>query len=319
MVTGASTADVALVLVDARKGVIEQTRRHASIVRLLGVPHVVFCVNKLDLADYSEARFREIEDELATLASRIGIRDAASIPLAALHGDNVVEPSPRMPWWSGGTLLEQLESVETAADRDALHRRFPVQWVIRPMSDAFHDYRGYAGQVAGGEWRAGDDVVVLPSGLRTRVAAVETHDGPVDVAVQGMSVVIRLDDDLDVPRGEMLVAPDDQPICARSVTATVCWMSERPSVPGARFAVKHTTRWSRAILDRIESKLDVDTLAQIPADTLELNDLATIRLRLASPLLVDPYDANRATGSFIVVDEASNDTVAAGMVVSAEP
>jgi sulfate adenylyltransferase large subunit len=318
MVTGASTADVAIVLLDARKGVIEQTRRHASIVRLLGVPHVVFAVNKMDLVDYAQERFREIELQLDELSALVGIHDEVAIPMAALHGDNVVEPSTRMPWWEHGTMLEHLESIELVHDRDAAHRRFPVQWVIRPMSDDHHDYRGYAGQVAGGEWRAGDEVVVLPSGLRTRVAAVETHDGPLDGAVQGMSVVVRLEDHLDVPRGEMLVAPDDQPVCARTVTATVCWMAERPAQVGARFAVKQTTRWSRGILDAIDSKLDVDTLAQVPTDAVGLNDIATVRLRLATPLMVDPYDVNRVTGSFILVDEAGNDTVAAGMVVSAE-
>jgi sulfate adenylyltransferase large subunit len=318
MVTGASTADVALVLLDARKGVIEQTRRHASIVRLLGVPHVVYCVNKMDLVDYSEGRFREIEDELRDLAAQLGITDEVAIPMAALHGDNVVEPSTHMPWWTAGTLLERLETVEIAADRDAKHRRFPVQWVIRPMSDEFHDYRGYAGQVAGGEWRAGNEVVVLPSGLRTRVAAVETVDGPLDVAVQGMSVIVRLENDLDVPRGEMLADPADQPTCARTLEATVCWMSERPVQAGARLAIKHTTRWGRAVLDEILSRLDVDTLQHVPADTLQLNDIGRVRLRLSNPLMVDPYDVNRSTGAFVLVGEATNDTIAAGMVVSAE-
>ena len=318
MVTGASTADVAVVLLDARKGVIEQTRRHTSIVKLLGVPHVVFAVNKMDLVDYSEERFREIEVELQSLVELVGVRDAVAFPVAALPGDNVVEPTEAMPWWTRGALLAHLESIETDADRDVAHRRFPVQWIVRPMSDEHHDYRGYAGEVAGGEWRAGDEVVVLPSGLRTSVAAIETHDGPVDVAVQGMSVIVRLEDELDVPRGEMLVAPDDQPVCARAVTATVCWMSERPTQAGARFGVKHTTRWSRAILDGIESKLDVESLTQVPTDRIELNDIATVRLRLASPLMVDSYEENRFTGAFILTDEATNDTVAACMVVSAE-
>ena len=317
MVTGASTADVAVVLLDARKGVIEQTRRHTSIVRLLGVPHVVFAVNKMDLADYAEERFREIEAELDELSSTLGVVDAVAFPVAALVGDNIVTASENMPWWSGGPLLDYLESIELAGDRDVRHRRFPVQWVIRPMSDEHHDYRGYAGQVAGGEWRAGDEVVVLPSGLTTKVAAVETHDGPLDVAVQGMSIVMRLEDEIDVPRGEMLVAPDDQPVCARTVTATVCWMSERPAQPGARFAIKHTTRWVRAILETIESKLDVATMEQIPADGLALNDIATVKLKLSSPLMLDAYSENRVTGAFILADEATNDTVAAGMVISA--
>jgi sulfate adenylyltransferase large subunit len=317
MVTGASTADVAVVLLDARKGVIEQTRRHTSIVRLLGVPHVVFAVNKMDLVDYSESRFREIEAELRELSATLGVTDAIVFPVTALNGDNIVSTSENMPWWTDGPLLDFLESIELAGDRDVKHRRFPVQWVIRPMSDDHHDYRGYAGQVAGGEWRVGDEVVVLPSGLRTRVAAVETHDGPLDVAVQGMSIVMRLEDEIDVPRGEMLVAPDDQPVCARSLTATICWMSERPAEPGARFAIKHTTRWSRAILETIDSKLDVETMEQISTAGLTLNDIATVRLKLSSPLMLDPYSENRVTGAFILADEATNDTVAAGMVIEA--
>ncbi len=317
MVTGASTADVALVLLDARKGVIEQTRRHASIVQLLGVPHIVYCVNKMDLVDYAEGRFREIEHELRELSDRIGVRDEVAIPMAALHGDNVVAGNGSMAWWAGSTLLEHLESIEIAADRDASHRRFPVQWVIRPMSEEHHDYRGYAGQVAGGEWRAGDEVVVLPSGLRTHVAAVEAGDGPLDVAVQGMSVAIRLADDLDVPRGEMLADPNDQPVCARTIEATICWMSERQVQAGARLGIKHTTRWARVVLDAILSKLDVDALEQVPGDELRLNDIARVRLRLSAPLMVDPYAVNRTTGAFILVGEATNDTVAAGMVASA--
>ncbi|WP_422717986.1 sulfate adenylyltransferase subunit 1 [Gaiella occulta] len=316
MVTGASTADVAVVLLDARKGVIEQTRRHALIASLLAVPHLVFAVNKMDLAGFDEARFREIEGELDTLTAQLGVGDAFAIPIAALHGDNVVEPSPRMPWWTGSTLLAHLEAIETAGDRNLADRRFPVQWVIRPMSDEHHDYRGYAGQVAGGIWHAGDDVLVLPSGLRTRVLAVESADGPIDAAVPGMSVTIRLEDEIDVPRGDMLVDPDDRPATARELEATVCWMSERPLQPGARLAVKHTTRTVRAIVEGIDGVVDMDTLEQHEAAEMALNDIGTVRLRLSGPLMVDPYAVNRATGSFILIDEATNDTVAAGMVRS---
>jgi sulfate adenylyltransferase large subunit len=318
MVTGASTADVAIVLVDARKGVIEQTRRHSYIAAALGIPHLVFAVNKMDIVDHDEHRFRAIEAELAGLAERLGVRDEVAIPLSALHGDNVVESSDAISWWTGPTLLEHLETVEIAGDRDLEHRRFPVQWVIRPMAEDHHDYRGYAGQVAGGFWRPGDEVVVLPSGLRSRVAAVESADGAVDPAVPGMSVVVRLEDDLDVGRGDMLADPADPPLAARSLRARVCWLSERPVRPGARLAVKHTTRWARAALDAVESVVDVDTLADAPAGELQLNDLGVVRLRLASPLLLDRYDANRTVGSFILVDEATNDTVGAGMVLQAE-
>jgi sulfate adenylyltransferase large subunit len=317
MVTGASTADVAVVLVDARKGVIEQTQRHTYIAAQLGIPHVVFAVNKMDLVDFDEGRFYEIESALRELAERLEIRDAVVIPIAALPGDNVVDPSQRMPWWDAGTFLERLETIEIAADRDLSHRRFPVQWVIRPMSDEHHDYRGYAGQVAGGEWRVGDEVVVLPSGLRTTVAAVETHDGPLDVAVPGQSVVVRLSDAIDVSRGDMLCDPADAPIAARELEATVCWMSEGAVQTGARLAVKHTTRWTRAILEDVVSVLDVGTLDEAPATGLSLNDLARVQLRLAGPLLVDAYSENRTTGAFVLVDEATNETVGAGMVLAA--
>jgi sulfate adenylyltransferase subunit 1 (EFTu-like GTPase family) len=274
-------------------------------------------VNKMDLVDFDEVRFREIEADLRALSDRLGVKDEIAIPIAALPGDNVVDPSERMPWWDGGTFLQRLETIEIAGDRDASHRRFPVQWVIRPMSDEHHDYRGYAGQVAGGEWRAGDDVVVLPSGLRTSVAAVETHDGPLDVAVQGQSVVVRLADHVDVARGDMLCDPDDPPVAAHELEATLCWMSERPVRAGERLGLKQTTRWSRVILEEVVSVLDVAALEQVPADGLELNDLARVRLRLAGPLLVDPYAVNRATGSFVLVDEATNETVGAGMVTAA--
>jgi bifunctional enzyme CysN/CysC len=317
MVTGASTADIAVVLLDARKGVIEQTRRHTLIVSLLAVPHVVFAVNKMDLVDFDEARFREIERELDALTAQLDVRDALAVPIAALHGDNVVDETDRMAWWTGPTLLAHLEAIETSGDRNLSDRRFPVQWVIRPMTDEHHDYRGYAGQVAGGVWRAGDDVLVLPSGLRTRVASVDSAGGPIEAAVPGMSVTIRLEDEIDVPRGDMLVDPDDQPVTARELEATICWMSERPLQPGARLAVKHTTRNVRAVVESIEGVVDLDTLEQHEATEMALNDIGTVRLRLSGPLLVDPYAVNRATGSFILIGEATNDTVAAGMVRSA--
>jgi len=319
MVTGASTADVAVVLVDARKGVIEQTRRHTLIASLLAVPHLVFAVNKMDLVDYDETRFNEIARELDELTGMLGVKDEVAIPIAALHGDNVVDASDRMSWWQGGTLLHHLEEIELSGDRNLVDRRFPVQWVIRPMAEEYHDYRGYAGQVAGGVWRAGDDVLVLPSGLTTRVASVETSDGPIDEATPGMSVTIRLENEIDVPRGDMLVDPDDQPITARSLEATVCWMSERPLQPGARFGVKHTTRVVRAVVEGIDGVVDMETLEYREATEMALNDIGTVRLRLSGPLLVDAYADNRATGAFILLDEATNDTVAAGMVRSATP
>jgi len=319
MVTGASTADVAVVLLDARKGVIEQTRRHTLIASLLAVPHLVFAVNKMDLVDFDEGRFNEISKELDQLTAALGVKDEVAIPIAALHGDNVVEPADRIGWWHGPTLLEHLESIELDGDHNLADRRFPVQWVIRPMSDEYHDYRGYAGQVAGGVWRAGDDVLVLPSGSRTRVASVETSDGPIEEATPGMSVTIRLENEIDVPRGDMLVDPDNQPVCARQLEATVCWMSERPLTPGTRLGVKHTTRTVRAVLDGVDGVVDMDTLEQHDASEMLLNDIGTVRLRLSAPLLVDPYADNRTTGALILIDEATNDTVGAGMVRFATP
>ena len=318
MVTGASNADLAIILVDARKGVIEQTRRHAYIAAILGTPHIVVAVNKMDLVDFSEERFHEIEQELRDTAERLGLRDVRVIPLSALRGDGVVERGEGMPWYSGPTLLEHLETVETSGDRDLDHRRFPVQWVIRPISEEHHDYRGYAGQVAGGVWRAGDDVVVLPSGRRSKVAAVETSDGPLDMAVPGMSVTIRLEDDLDVSRGDLLADPEAPPMVARELEATVCWMAERPLEPRTRLVVKQTTRSVRAIADELVSVIDIHTLEDRPSpERLELNDIARVRLRLSEPLAVDPYTENRATGAFILIDEATNDTVGAGMIAAA--
>ena len=316
MVTGASTADVAVILVDARKGVVEQTRRHSYIASVLGIPHVVFAVNKMDLVEFDEATFAAIADELRALADRLGIADELAVPVSALRGDNVVDRSGAMPWYDGPSLLEHLEGVEIAADRNLEDRRFPVQWVIRPISDEHHDYRSYAGQVAGGVWRAGDEVVVLPSGLRSRVAAVETADGPLEAAVPHQSVTIRLEDDLDVGRGDLLADPERPPAVARELVATVCWMSERPLEPRARAIVKQTTRSVRAVVDELLSVVDIATLDDLPApERLGLNDIGRVRLRLAEPLAVDPYAANRATGAFIVIDEATNETVAAGMVV----
>jgi bifunctional enzyme CysN/CysC len=314
MVTGASTADVAVILVDARKGVIEQTRRHSYITAVLETPHVVYAVNKMDLVDYSEERFDEIARELAELTTQLGVHDETPIPVSALKGDNVVDRTDSMPWYAGPTLLEHLETVETAGDRNLDDRRFPVQWVIRPMADEHHDYRGYAARVASGVWRAGDDVVVLPSGLRTRVAAV---DGA-EEALPGQSVTIRLEDEVDVSRGDMLADPERPPVTARELTARVCWMSERPLDGRARLLVKQATRTVPARVEELVSVVEIATLEDRPSpERLELNDLAVVRFRLAEPLAVDPYARNRATGAFILIDESSNDTVGAGMVVDA--
>jgi sulfate adenylyltransferase subunit 1 (EFTu-like GTPase family) len=243
----------------------------------------------------------------------------AVIPISALQGDNVVDRSEHMPWYAGPPLLEYLETVEIASDRDLDSRRFPVQWVIRPRSDEHHDFRGYAGQVAGGVWSAGDEVVVLPAGLRTQVESVETIDGPLEAAIPPMSVTIRLADDLDVSRGDLLADPADPPVVARELEARVCWMSERPLGPRARLAVKQTSRSVRAIADELISRIDVHTLEDVPApDSLGLNDIGVVRLRLSEPLCVDPYEENRTTGAFVLIDESSNETVGAGTILSAQ-
>ena len=331
MVTGASTAELGIVLVDARQGVVEQTRRHAYILSILRVPHAVVAVNKMDLVDWSQQRFDEIAAQLDGLMAgsvggqaadarpkNLGLPDLCVIPISALQGDNVVDRSGRMPWYDGPALLEHLETVEIASDRDLDSRRFPVQWVIRPISDEHHDYRGYGGQIAGGVWSAGDEVVVLPGGARTQVEAVETIDGPLEAGIPPMSVTIRLADDLDVSRGDMLADPAAPPVVARELEARVCWMSDRPLEPRARLAVKQTTRSVRAIADELVSRTDVHTLEDAPApERLELNDIGVVRLRLAEPLCVDPYGENRTTGAFVLIDEATNETVGAGMVLSA--
>jgi sulfate adenylyltransferase large subunit len=317
MVTGASTADVSIVLVDARKGISEQTRRHAYIASLLRIPHLVVCVNKMDLVGYDEDVFYAILEELTDWAARLQIPDITFIPISALHGDNVVERSWAMPWYGGAPLLYHLEHVVIAPDRNLADLRFPVQWVIRPMSDDYHDYRGYAGQIAGGVIRPGSEVVVLPSGRRTTVTAIDTFDGEVDSAFPAMSVTLRLADEIDISRGNMIVEIEDQPTIARELDAMICWMSEQPMQARGRYAIKHTTTSARAIVDQIDYGVDVNTLAHESVSQLGLNEIGRVHLRVSAPLMVDPYARNRTTGSFILIDESTNDTVAAGMIVGA--
>jgi bifunctional enzyme CysN/CysC len=318
MVTGASNADVAVILVDARKGVIEQTRRHSYIVSMLELPHVVYAVNKMDLVEFSEDRFEEIVLELEALSTQLDLHDPRPIPVSALKGDNVVDRTDSMPWYDGPTLLEYLETVELSGDRNHDDRRFPVQWVVRPMADSHHDYRGYAGQVAAGDWHPGDEVVVLPSGQRSSVAAIDCGDVEIGEALPGQSVTIRLADDVDVSRGDLIADVVDPPIAARELVARVCWMTERPLEDKARLLVKQTTRTVPARVDEVLSVVEIETLEdRLSPGKMELNELGVVRFRLGEPLVVDPYVRNRATGAFILIDEATNDTVGAGMVVSA--
>ncbi|MFI6391378.1 sulfate adenylyltransferase subunit CysN [Nonomuraea sp. NPDC050547] len=317
MVTGASTADLAIILIDARKGVLEQSRRHAFLTTLLRVPHLVLAVNKMDLVDYSEERFEEIREEFTSFASKLNVADLTFIPISALHGDNVVSRSESMPWYHGSSLLHHLENVHIASDRNLVDVRFPVQYVIRPHKTEFHDYRGYAGQVAGGVLKPGDEVLHLPSGLTSRIASIDTYDGPVEEAFPPMSVTLRLEDEIDISRGDMICRPNNQPSAAQELEAMVCWMTDATKLaPRSKLVIKHTTRTARAMVRELHYRLDVNTLHRDETATgLGLNEIGRVSLRVTQPLFVDDYARNRATGGFILVDETTNTTVGAGMVI----
>ena len=316
MVTGASTADLALVLVDARKGLVEQSRRHAFLATLLQVPHLVLVVNKMDLVDFSQEVYEKIRDEFTQFAAKLRVPDLTVMPVSALNGDNVVTRSENMPWYDGPSLLHHLENVHVASDRNLIDVRFPVQYVIRPQSDAWHDYRGYAGQVLGGILKKGDEVMVLPSGFTSRILSVETADGEVDEAYPPMSVTVRLEDEIDVSRGDMICRPNNQPTVAQDLDAMICWMDESaPMRLGGKYSIKHTTRTARTIVKALQYRLDVNTLHRDEeANQLSLNEIGRVRLRTTVPLMADDYSRNRNTGGFVLVDEATNRTVAAGMI-----
>jgi len=329
MATGASTADLAVVLIDARNGVLEQSKRHAFISALLGIPKLVVAVNKMDLVAHSQARFDEIAAEFESFAPNLrrdGQRaghqyEIIYIPISALHGDNVVDRSEAMDWYDGPSLLELFEQVEVAYDHPHDRpARFPVQWVIRPSGRTDSDYRAYAGQLASGALRQGDEVTVLPGGERTRIAGIDAYEGELDEAVAPMSVAIRLQDDLDVARGELICHPTQEPLVARELQADVCWMAQRPLREGERYLIKQTTRSATAIVDGVDDIVDVHTLERDPPpDGLALNDIGRVRLRTSTPLVFDPYKSNRRTGSFILIDESSNETVGAGMIKTVAP
>jgi bifunctional enzyme CysN/CysC len=351
MVTGASTADVSVVLIDARRGVLEQSKRHAFLSALLGIPQMVVAINKMDLVDYSQARYEELVEEFEEFARKLrGGKnpreiETSYIPMSALAGDNVVVRSENMGWYDGPVLLELLEQVEVAYDHpDDRPARFPVQWVIRPGAGiasngggstadgavgtadggdtaavfAAGDYRGYAGQLASGALRRGDEVAVLPGGGRTRIAAIDTYDGELEEAMAPMSLTLRLEDELDISRGELICHPDEAPVVARELEADICWMTDEPLRPGARYVIKQTSHSAIAIVEAIEDLLDVHTLERVHAPAeLALNDIGRVRLRTSAPLVFDPYASNRRTGSFILIDESRNGTVGAGMIASA--
>jgi len=313
MVTGASTANLSLILVDARKGVLEQSRRHAVLSSLLHVPHLVLCVNKMDLVDFDRERFEEITEEFESFCNRLDVEDLTAIPVSALHGDNVVTRSRSMEWYEGPSLLHHLEHVYIGSDRNLIDPRFPVQYVLRPNSSEHHDYRGYAGQVASGLFQRGDEVLVLPSGLSSTIESIDRFEGPVDEAFPPMSVAIRLADDLDVSRGDMICRVQNRPSVGQDLDAMVAWLAETPMRIGGKYVIKHTSRAGKALVQNLHYRLDVNELHRdLSASSLGLNEIGRVALRVTVPLFYDEYRRNRATGSFILVDAASAATVAAG-------
>ncbi len=316
MVTGASTANLAIVLVDARHGVVEQTCRHAFIASLLRIQHLVLCVNKMDLVDYQQEPFEKIRADFKEFSSKLDIPDIRYIPISALKGDNVVHKSGQMDWYQGASLLYTLENVQISSDNNFIDSRFPVQRIIRPQSDTYHDYRGYAGRVAGGVFKPGDEVIVLPSGFTTRISSIDTMDGALQEAFAPMSVSMSLADDIDIARGDMIAKPDNQPVVGQDIELMLCWLHEKKLMPGGKYALKHTTREARCILKEVKYKVNINTLHRMENDKeIGLNDIGRILIRTTTPLLYDSYKKNRTTGSLILIDEFTNETVGAGMII----
>jgi bifunctional enzyme CysN/CysC len=317
MVTGASTADLAVILIDARKGVLEQSRRHAFLSSLLGIPHLVLCVNKMDLVDWSQERFEEIKAEFRDFAMKLDVHDLTFVPVSALLGDNIVNRSTNMPWYEGSSLLHQLEEVHIASDRNLIDARFPVQYVIRPQSGAHHDYRGYAGTMAGGVLKPGDEVMVLPSGFTSTIRSIDMFEGGVDEAFAPMSVTLTLNDEIDISRGDLICRPNNRPTVGQELDATVCWLTEQSELrAGMKYTIKHTTRTAKALVRDLHYRLDINTLHRDDTATeLSLNEIGRIQLRTQVPLFFDEYRRNRDTGSFILIDEVTMNTVAAGMII----
>jgi len=316
MVTGASTANLAIILIDARKGVIEQTCRHSFIASLLRIEHVVLCINKMDLVGYSEERYNEIVQEFTAFASRLQIKEMTFIPISALHGDNVVNRSENTPWYGGTSLLYHLENVYIGPDANHVDARFPVQWVIRPHSEKYHDYRGYGGRVAGGVFKPGDKVMVLPSGFQSKIHSIDRFEDAIDEAFSPMSVAIRLEDEIDISRGDMIVKPQNQPNIGQDIDAMICWFSpDQPLQQRSKYILRHTSKEVKVIVKDVQYKVNINTLHKDESDlSLTMNDIGRIQLRTSAPLFYDSYRRNRITGSFILVDEFTNKTVAAGMI-----
>jgi sulfate adenylyltransferase subunit 1 len=316
MVTGASTANLAIILIDARKGVIEQTCRHAFLANLLRIQHVVIAINKMDLVDYSEAKFEEIKEAFQCFASRLdNLVEMTFIPISALKGDNVVDKSEAMPWYQGPTLLYHLETVYVGTTENHVEARFPVQWVIRPQSDEWHDFRGFSGRVAGGVFKPGDAVTVLPSGFQSRIKEIHTADGPLEEAYSPLSVTLLLEDEIDTSRGDMIVKANNPPQVGQDIEAMICWFGEKPLNPRGRFILRHTSREVQAVVKEVKYKVNINTLHKIEDDLeFRMNDIGRISIRTSSPVIFDAYSKNRITGSFILIDAGTNETVAAGMI-----
>lgn len=316
MVTGASTANVALILIDARKGVVEQTRRHAFIASLLQIPHLVVCINKMDLVDYSREVFEQIREEFASFSFKLDVKDVHFIPISALRGDNIVNRTLNMPWYDGSTLLYYLENVHIGSDHNFIDCRFPVQFVLRPNTDDHHDYRGYAGRVVGGVFKPGDQVLLLPSGFTTRIKRIETADGPVEEAFPPMSVSMLLEDEYDLSRGNMIVRANNAPTVTQDLELMLCWFNEKPLQARGKYIIMHTSQEARCLIKEIRYKLDINTLHRNEeSDVIGMNDIARVVVRTTQPLFTDPYRRNRSTGSIILVDEHTHETVAAGMII----
>lgn len=316
MVTGASTANVALILIDARNGVVDQTCRHSIIASLLQIPHLIVCINKMDLVDYNQEVYDEIVHEFENFASKLDVKDVRFIPISALKGDNVVNRSENMKWYEGSTLLYTLEKIHIGSDHNHIDCRFPVQTVIRPKSDKYHDYRGYAGRIAGGVFKPGDEVVVLPSGFSSKIKSIDTFDGSLEEAFAPMSVTITLEDDIDISRGDMIVRTNNQPEPRQDLDVMLCWLNQKGPMPRTKYTLRHTSAEMKTMIKEIRYKLDINTLHRNEEDKdIKMNDICRVALRTTKPVLVDPYRKNRQTGSIILVDDATNETVAAGMVI----
>lgn len=316
MVTGASTSNLSIILVDARQGVVEQTCRHTFISSLLGIPHVVFCINKMDLVDYSEEVFEKIKKDLEAFSSKLEVRDIHFVPISALKGDNVVNKSENMPWYQGSTLMYLLENIHIGSDYNHVDCRFPVQYVVRPQSDEFHDFRGYSGRIGGGIFKKGDEVVVLPSGFSSKIKSIHIYNKEIEEAFSPMSVTMTLEDDIDISRGDMIVRENNQPNVSQDLDLMVCWLNDKPMINGGKYAVKHTTNDARCIIKEVKYKVNINTLHRIEDDkVINTNDIARITIRTTRPLLFDKYSRNRITGSLILINEATNETVGAAMII----